>query len=313
MSLTSEIKKPRSPVGRFFRDTFPNTRTVLADCKSVLNARPILRLGDKPHKAAYGQVGMAIDYRIRYHFALTPPAKLVAMHGAAILDHWRDQDENVLPLKSPLSRSCMVGFFHALAGLTSEIAPHHRRPTDAEERSLARHCLVLAALEVVYRNLFAWPPPWLGDAPPDYAADLLARVCDDWVEDAAALGAAFAESYPSWHGSPEADLNPEFAGSLDIGGADADFIADGCLWDIKTTTGGPKSIYIFQIVGYALLDYDDEYTIERVGLLFPRQQSSVSWPIDELIARMSGDTGLELAALREQFRALLQANPTPAE
>ena len=312
MSLTSEIANNTSPIGRFFRETFPNTRKeILSDCREALAAEPIFHLTDGAHRAAASQVGTAIDYRIRYHFAHTPVRKLEAAAGLLAVS-----TPDRLPVEVPpgwlqtvrefgLSPACADDFARTLEREIGQIAPHRRTPTDVEERRLARFCLVMAALEAV-RRAFAWPPRWLGDTSPSRADELLGRVPDNWMDDAAALGAAFVEQYPHWHGSSDAVLNPRFAGSSDIGGADADFIADGCLWDIKTIRRNAASNDIFQIVGYALLDYEDEYAIERAGLLFPRQRTRVSWGIHELITRMSGDPGLELAALRERFRALCE-------
>ena len=195
----------------------------------------------------------------------------------------------------------------ALGRTLSEIAPHKRRLTDAEERTLAPFCLVLAALEAVQRGgTRAWPPPYFGDTLPHSAADLLASVPDEWVEDAACLGTAFSARYPEWQGA-NAELNPEFAGSADIDGADADLIADGCLWEIKTTKErGLRGILLYQLLGYLLLDYDDAYGIDRVGVLLPRHNTPVSWPIRDLIAAMSGRDGLDLAELRRDFRAVCE-------
>ena len=104
----------------------------------------------------------------------------------------------------------------------------------------------------------------------------------------------------------DATLNPTFAGSIDIGGADADFILDGCLWDIKTTKGQQgQSIWLYQVLGYALLDYDDHFGVERVGLLFPRQDAAVQWPLPKLIRTLSGRRGLDLRSLRQRFHAVL--------
>ena len=179
----------------------------------------------------------------------------------------------------------------------------------AQERTLAPFCLVLAALEAVQRGgTRAWPPPYFGDTLPHSAADLLASVPDEWVEDAACLGTAFSARYPEWQGA-NAELNPEFAGSADIDGADADLIADGCLWEIKTTKRqGGQGAWLHQLLGYALLDYEDQYAIERVGLLLPRHNTQVSWPIRELIAAMSGRDDLELADLREPLPLRLRGS-----
>ena len=59
-----------------------------------------------------------------------------------------------------------------------------------------------------------------------------------------------------------ATLHPVFAGARNVGGADGDLIVDGCLWDIKTTTQKAQGKWLFQLLGYDLLDNDDD----RFGL-----------------------------------------------
>jgi hypothetical protein len=66
---------------------------------------------------------------------------------------------------------------------------------------------------------------------------------------------------------------PEFAGSRDIGGADADFILDGLPLDCKATIM-PRRLgadEISQLAGYLLLGYPSQYGIRKVGLYLARQ------------------------------------------
>ena len=277
---------------------------------------PTLILGENVSGAAYQQIGTAIDYRIRYHFAITPSGGRSAAIGSAIVTRRDSPNANSVPWSAGdsgiaddvlLEGACVSGFFEALDQAVLEIAPHRRRPTEAEERTLARFCLVLAAFGAVRKaGARAWPPSFFGETLPDSAADMLALVPDDWVEDVAALAAAFSEGYSSWRGA-EAVPNPTFTGSADVGGADADLIADGCLWEIKATKArSGEGIWLHQLLGYVLLDYEDEYAIDRVGLLLPRQNTRVSWPLTELIAAMSGRSDLELADLRERFRSVCE-------
>ena len=302
MSLTSELDRKESPVRRFLRETFPHTRGPLAACREALREPLVADLPAGVHPSAYGQIGTATDYRIRYHFAITPWREFVAGRGARLL-----AKAALIREDSTLTHACVAGFFRALDLAVAAIAPQRRRPDEAEERDLGRFCLVLAAFELAVRNPRAWPPPYFGDARPDSAPELLALVPDDWVEDAAALGSAFAERYPAWHGTG-AVLNPTFAGSRDIGGADADLITDGCLWEIKTTKGrGAQGEWLHQLLGYVLLDYEDEHAIDRVGLLLPRQDTKVSWPVRELIAELSGRDDLDLPILRERFGRVCEA------
>ncbi len=314
MSLTSELDRKESPVRRFLRETFPYTRGPLAACREALRAPLVADLPAGAHPGAYGQVGTAMDYRIRYHFAVTPPRELVAFRGALLVIR-----PGEVPLPPPamaraaliredstLTRACVAGFFGALDLAVDKIGPHQRGVDEVEERALSRFCLVLAAFESAFRNSRAWPPPYFGDARPDSAPELLALVPDDWMEDAAALGAAFADRYPAWRGTA-ATLNPQFAGSIDIGGADADLITDGCLWEIKTTkVSGAQGEWFRQLLGYVLLDYEDEHAIDRVGLLLPRQGTRFSWPVSDLIAELSGRDDHDLMTLREHFRRICE-------
>ena len=311
MSLTRELRHKDSPVGRFLRETFPHTRGPLAECRAALRAPLVSRLSEDASPAAYGQIGRAIDYRIRYHFAITPWLEMAAPRALGFVVRSEDARAGAqgavgspIAEDSKLTGACITGFFAALDQTIADIAPHRRIPNEAEELTLARFCLILSAFESVhrFRHPSVWPPPYFGDTPPGTAAEFLELVPDGWVEDAAALGAAFVKRYPSWHGAG-AVLNPSFAGSTDVGGADADLIADGCVWEIKTTTQpGAKGIWLHQLLGYVLLDYWGEYKVDSVGLVLPRQDTNISWPVDRLMAEMSGRGDLDLPGLRERFR-----------
>jgi hypothetical protein len=102
-------------------------------------------------------------------------------------------------------------------------------------------------------------------------------------------------------------LNPTFASSLDVGGADADLIADGCLVDIKATIRPRVTpAWVYQLLVYALLDYDDEHGIEEVGLYLARQRLLLRWPLADLIREAGGARGVTVATLRARFRRTLR-------
>jgi hypothetical protein len=98
---------------------------------------------------------------------------------------------------------------------------------------------------------------------------------------------------------------PEPSG--DIGGADADYILDGLLLDCKATKD-PRRLgrdEIYQIAGYLLLDYDDQYGIDHVGLYLSRQGGLITWEVGEFLRRLGGDAPLR--QLRDQFRQHLRS------
>jgi hypothetical protein len=100
---------------------------------------------------------------------------------------------------------------------------------------------------------------------------------------------------------------PEFTGSADIGGADADFILGGLLLDCKSTPmpGKLGRDEIYQLAGYLLLDYPDEFGISRVGLYLSRQGATITWDAGEFL-RLLGSV-MPLPELRDLLRRHLTA------
>ena len=68
-----------------------------------------------------------------------------------------------------------------------------------------------------------------------------------------------------------------------------------------------QGIWLYQLLGYVLLDYNDEYAIDRLGFLLPRPNAKVSWPVRELIAELSGGGDLDLPKLRGSFRHICES------
>jgi len=99
-------------------------------------------------------------------------------------------------------------------------------------------------------------------------------------------------------------LNPKFALSVALRGADADLIADGVLWDLKSTADAKGVVgrkEIWQLLGYALADRDNEYAITHVGISALRRRTTVIWPLDELLAALSNQRDQTIAAWRADF------------
>lgn len=120
-----------------------------------------------------------------------------------------------------------------------------------------------------------------------------------------ALSWAFYDRHSELLSKP-AVLNPTFDGSRDVGGADADLIVDGCLIDIKTTINPRLSAkWLYQLLGYTLLDYSDRYLIREVAIYFARQQQLIKWPLDALVSNLAGGS-IPLNHLREHFHLVAQ-------
>jgi hypothetical protein len=180
---------------------------------------------------------------------------------------------------------------------------------ELEDKWLTRLCFVASFFEDVYRTGEIAQNSLLQGASPSTDLRALARAVPDYaVADIAAqlelAGPVFAPFRALQQ--PLIKCGPVFAGSTDIGGADADFIFDGLLLDCKATTTPTRlsGAEIGQLAGYLLLDYDDQYQITQVGLYLSRQGTTIAWPVPEFL-RLAG-TSEPLPQLRGRLSEYLR-------
>ena len=170
-----------------------------------------------------------------------------------ILRNWHGQtqqyagnDRRNALLPTPHEHSLPAGlinnFFSSLDKVLQETQPAGRRLDRSQEEQLVRYCVVLALFEEVFRaGARSGSPLFLGEAKTT-VPELLSISEAEWVSDLCSLSWLFHERFGEVLTHPNT-LNPTFDGSKDVGGADADFILDGCLIDInevdpKIRTGG---------------------------------------------------------------------------
>jgi hypothetical protein len=98
-----------------------------------------------------------------------------------------------------------------------------------------------------------------------------------------------------------------FAGSQIMPG-DADLIAGGLLIELKTVGKKPSLgvTDLWQMLGYVLMDYADEFAVTDVALFSARYGYLAQWNLDALLPQLAGRP-VTAAALRADFRALLEA------
>jgi hypothetical protein len=182
--------------------------------------------------------------------------------------------------------------------------------TDAEPVLLARACWVLALLAEVSRGgLFALIDSPLGEfvRTTPTASDLLDLASPAQLDQLAALREAFVTTLiPALaHRTGPWALGPTFTGSQLIN-ADADVIAAGLLLDVTTSARPPAlaAADLFRLIGFALLDFDDDFRLDSLGVFSARYNHLAVWDLGMLLAELS-DGAVELPKLREQFRDLL--------
>lgn len=297
MSLTSEINKGASWVNRFFKHRFPGV-VDFAKREGVAVKKLNTRIPVQS-KATARLVGTAFDYRLRMCFQndlanstmiSIGVLKLLARGsglGAAVDQRWADATTELL------------------------CAPPARKPD-----LMARASVVLAWLDWGFRSGGKWSD----------GLRAVARSC-------AETGARDWESYTLATSGPAADevaaimritevppaqsvtCGASFNGSRFVGGADADLILDRRLYDVKCTLEPRKELprNVRQLIGYALLDWNDDYELLEVGFYFARQGEWISWPLPSLIQQTTGDGTATLAGIRKEFEAVaLQHSPLAA-
>ncbi len=336
MSLTSHLKDPRSSIAQFIQQRFSRSIAITKVANPQLRSCNTI----KPATTStwpYDKIGTALDYRIRYSFAITPVKQLVAWHGALhfitkpwenendVPFDWNDVPEGIggIPLhtngtgspfnvaQGPYPLRLILSFFDRLDATLQAVQPVGRLLEPEIERLLARFCYVLALFEEVYRSGLSEDSPLLVPTPKASVDELLAISEGGWIDDLCALSTVFYDNYHHLLTQPHV-LNPTFSGSRDVGGADADLVVDGCLIDIKTSiTPQIKAKYLYQLAGYLLLDYDDKLQVDSVGIYMARQGILFTWPVVEFLHLLTGNETVSLSQLRQEFCVICKNTGLP--
>lgn len=290
MSLTSHLKDSRSPIHQFLYEQFPAVKEVARDARAAVKEVEAIR---PKAKVPYGTLGMALEYRIRYYFAVTPPKGAISGAQQAFT--------------SKLRRAYEGPFTRSLNTLAAELQPAGKRLSRDDEDRLLRHCVVLALFEQGYRSTLTAEHRLL--ALKSVSLDALLGIAPRiWIDDLRAQSWRFYDCSNEQLTRP-VFLNPTFDGSHHVGGADADLILDGQLVDIKSTVSSDLhklSMWLRQLVGYVLLDYTDKYRIQAIGFYFARHGVHVSWPLPELLATMMGSDAPSIKQLRAKFKRFVE-------
>lgn len=227
-----------------------------------------------------GLIGHAVDWLLRLTLVPGPPDPMSAAgQGASRLMGVSGSDHSL----------------NVFAEVMQRVAATVKRPgtipEDAAWASLCRCCLLLGWYERAYRAPFAAEKIIAevgGASRLDDWLDILVRPLD--LEDLDQLGRTAVVDHVDLRGATPLFANPTFAMSGALGGADADLIAGGTLLDFKSTpsTSVVTNLDVWQVLGYALADQDDEYRIDAVGISAVRWRRRVVWNLAVLLSRLAG-------------------------
>jgi len=294
LSLTSRLDTKDDPIRLFLHERFPNTRPLINDLRQTVvgveTIRPELTV-------PWFLLGHAIDYRIRgYFMPLKFPCTAEWVLQGAESD---DSDEDLWETWEEISRE--------LERQALEIHGIGRRLEQREEEWLARLCVILAMFEVYYRAAVIVLELQAIDSQNLTVQTLLAIPEQHWVEDLCAMSWAFYKNSHHMLNEPVV-LNPSFEGSGAVGGADADLILNHCLLEVKATISFKRSRpeWLYQLLGYTLLDFSNQYEIASVGFYLPRQVQYIRWPLSRFLSTFMGSEAPPLAVLRAEFKQVTQ-------
>lgn len=319
MSLTDHIRTPTSPVRLFLEDSFPMLRgtkrgsPLAKELSSFLgfDKLPPCHLPTLAPNSNQGTIGTAVDYRLRYYFKAFRSPGTVAALGVEML--------------SGKAGTTGKKFLRYHDDFITRLNPVGRLLSDQDEAALDTNCVVMAWLEQVRRSggrIFPEFGTLLKKGP--RIEDLLDIVPQEVMQDIRGISVAFGND-ASHLFKPSPILNPTFAGSVGVGGADADIIVDGILIDFKCTyeiNASKLRSAALQLLGYVLLDYIDMYEVSEIMVYLLRQRCSwqiplwhfVLPPADVMLAMSRGTTDgvgsvakRRLSELRQDFRNVVRS------
>ena len=306
LSLTGQLQFNASPVSRFMAAHLPGHRALSDDLAVQIARLPQPVQPFDVQRPDWAALGHAIDYRLRLSLGRPLGEAVtagVALYGAPSLVGGAPAENVCRALRA------------AGEDLLAEIEQYLAAPTAGDEARVSRLCFIAAHYESVFRR-GQYPRHGLLAAagPRTTLEDLVAAAPAYAVEDLAEQMRLAEPVFAPLRALPAQRrvCGPVFAGSADLGGADADFILDGALIDCKAATR-PRKLgreEVYQLAGYLLLDYEDRYGIDRLALYLSRQGALITWSAEEFLQRL-GSTA-PLGRLREQFRSHLRQARTAA-
>jgi hypothetical protein len=306
--LTAELNTKDSPVRRFLDERFTSgLREVQRRYRQASPALVVPSAGRA--EANPGSVGTAADWLLRFMMHPRPSLKLAAT-GAALCGRRSGMAEALIEIAESLGYDPEAVLDVSTTDFTGPIDGN-----DGDPGQLARACWALALLTEMYRNPMAAMTGPLGRLRGHRAS--ASELLD--LASPAALGhlAAFREVFASTllpqlaHRPGRQVLGAVFTGSALIN-ADADVISAGLLLDLKTDSKLSLGVTtMFQVIGYALLDFDDAYQLTHVGISSARHAYLATWDIGTLLDELAGHH-VSLPSVRHEFRQLLLAHQLSA-
>ena len=281
MSLKTELQKAGTPLRVWLDERLPHVNGPRGKvAASLRGVTPCLPAAEKP---AWMLLGSAISARLVWQIA--PGEQTTVQNGAGVVMAETSHPELALFIPRLLRRP------------VSEVSP------DVAARAAVWAGVLNEWGRVGVHDGDRWAPMLRSISDTDA---MLAAVDDYLAADVAAVAVRSSEVLEQFRATTIV-AGPTFAGSLAIGGADADLVCGTNLVEIKAHKDpAVPGRDIWQLACYALLDFDDRYGIDTVTLLSARQGTSVSWSLAGLLTELAGEP-VDVAELRASLCTVLPA------
>jgi len=63
---------------------------------------------------------------------------------------------------------------------------------------------------------------------------------------------------------------------------------------------------IYQLLGYVLLDYRNQYQINQIEIFLPRQKSIARFPLHDILTEITGNDSIDISDLRNGFMKFMK-------
>ena len=310
MSLTRELNKKQSPFRQLVEGCAP--ALAIAGGRSpegqrvaerlgfydLVKARVLAPLPDGVSDARRHSptVGMAFDIRTRMMLGEFEPRRSASAMGMDVFNH----------LLAPL----LPNGQHISDVLGDAFLEAERLTKDGDDVDQDYASIVFAWCESIYRAGVRAIRSSLGERLS--VARNVDEVYDSipplMLEDLARLRIVNQRQIKHWrlrmrHGAFFIS-NPSFSGDFLVGGADGDWFIDDTLFDFKVVDkiSAPwVRKVLMQLLGYLILDLDNDYQAKCIGVWLPRQATVRTWDIEEILGN---DAGEALAKARRDVLGL---------
>jgi hypothetical protein len=304
MSLTSEVRDAKSQTRAFINEHVPHLKDVVKRLRSRIRQQNFEPDNTYSRAILYAHAGSAIDYRLRAFFSndfYRSPAIIEGIRWLETTDNGQNPWFNInraFGRKSEKDHSLAARLFGFLGEFVARESPAGKQLIPDSERTLASISVLCAGIDACCRRSFEALDyvRSIGDTDVQTMLSKLDRTIIDDV--CSVFSRFFIQNESRFREAKKVHVGATFSGSDHIG-ADCDLILDHTLIDFKASKLPEIRLeHVYQLIGYFLLDYEDEYQIRTLSLCFPRHLFWLNVEVSELFEKSN------IPVIRAKFKKL---------